>query len=1051
MSQDVHSNKRKEDTIVEAQRAREERQNVKARQSAAITIQKFMRRQAGLIKVVKILRQEVDEFLSDPNSSTQPGVELFLVARKVLFLRKYHSCKEDNKVFERLCQLLIRSMESDHVKIWYVSVALNKTYAVAWIRQIKIVLVTVSQQLSTLKPGSPKDNPTITLYLHMLLLFTDYTLWKISEKAGAPLKATLHKLCLATISHLVKNNLYKIMKELLLTGLGSPQPGLSQHSLSAATTIRMLSLCQYPSEMMSLFTSHVMTAPGLIFHMNKHSSESVNKLVEAGVLVKCVEVLKTDSVWEMISSSGSFCLLGNVIQLYYLHKQGLPHSNKTLLIESLLKILDYCPSSSSSCQKQSSHTYYMHPIFGSIKETVDQRYLDSVACVMEQVRLLCHHHFIEQLFAVVMATTPSPALVPVQQKKGVVSKFSVWRHLTAAAKMTAAITPQEKEPLLVESRLVCKLYHKCISLFSQGVRVDLLTGLSCHGHLVSSLWHTLSGWYPGGSKVLLQAIRTNKAEDFLDVLALFCHCSSHLLVILDDTEFYDKQEFFTLAELQELASLLNHIIFVCVWENVIIDTTILSSCRDLLSILYDRDTRRQFAPQDHWLIKELKVTQFMSEFKATKPRALRLYQTLPHALLHRKRIELFREQVKMDRSSLGLINADNRPVVVSYITIHRNSLLSDSYAELAGISSRCLKGVIRVKFINEQGLEEAGIDEAGVFKEFLEEVVKKAFNPDLGLFKENGDGRIYPSPTSFIQEDHLSLFECVGKILGKAIYEGILMDVPFATFLLNMMCGRRYGSMYSSLDELSSLDPALDKSLHFIKDYDGDVSDLCLTFSWEEELMGSTVTHDLKPGGRSIAVTNENRISYVHLMARFKLYTQLKEQLSAFIRGFRALIPEEWTSCFSGPELQRLISGDNVEIDVDDLKRHVRYYGGYHGQHKVIMWLWDVVKNDLNHEEKAAFLKFVTSCSKPPLLGFAHMKPPFSVRCVQTTEEEDRGDTVGSVLRGIFSVSKKQSTDRLPTASTCFNLLKLPNYNKKGVLREKLRYAILSKAGFELS
>ena len=56
----------------------------------------------------------------------------------------------------------------------------------------------------------------------------------------------------------------------------------------------------------------------------------------------------------------------------------------------------------------------------------------------------------------------------------------------------------------------------------------------------------------------------------------------------------------------------------------------------------------------------------------------------------------------MDRSSLGLLNADNRPAVVSYITIHRNSLLSDSYAELAGISSRCLKGVIRVKFINEQ-------------------------------------------------------------------------------------------------------------------------------------------------------------------------------------------------------------------------------------------------------------------------------------------------------------------------------------------------------------
>lgn len=62
------------------------------------------------------------------------------------------------------------------------------------------------------------------------------------------------------------------------------------------------------------------------------------------------------------------------------------------------------------------------------------------------------------------------------------------------------------------------------------------------------------------------------------------------------------------------------------------------------------------------------------------------------------------------------------------------------------------------------------------------------------------------------------------------------------------------------------------------------------------------------------------RISYVHLMARFKMYTQLKDQLMAFLRGFRSLIPEDWTSCFSGPELQRLISGDNIEIDVDDLR-----------------------------------------------------------------------------------------------------------------------------------
>lgn len=42
-------------------------------------------------------------------------------------------------------------------------------------------------------------------------------------------------------------------------------------------------------------------------------------------------------------------------------------------------------------------------------------------------------------------------------------------------------------------------------------------------------------------------------------------------------------------------------------------------------------------------------------------------------------------------------------------------------------------------------------------------------------------------------------------------------------------------------------------------------------------------------------------------------------------------------------------------------------------------------------------------------------------------------------------------TLRLPTSSTCFNLLKIPNYSKKSTLRDKLRYAIKSNSGFELS
>ena len=39
--------------------------------------------------------------------------------------------------------------------------------------------------------------------------------------------------------------------------------------------------------------------------------------------------------------------------------------------------------------------------------------------------------------------------------------------------------------------------------------------------------------------------------------------------------------------------------------------------------------------------------------------------------------------------------------------------------------------------------------------------------------------------------------------------------------------------------------------------------------------------------------------------------------------------------------------------------------------------------------------------------------------------------------------------ERLPTASTCANLFKLPNYKYKEVLRKKLLYAINANAGFD--
>lgn len=110
--------------------------------------------------------------------------------------------------------------------------------------------------------------------------------------------------------------------------------------------------------------------------------------------------------------------------------------------------------------------------------------------------------------------------------------------------------------------------------------------------------------------------------------------------------------------------------------------------------------------------------------------------------------------------------------------------------------------------------------------------------------------------------------------------------------------------MYSWLDELASLDRDLYRSLTLVKHYKGDVRQLELTFSLDEDVLGKLVTHELVPGGRAVPVTNENKINYIHLMAHFRMHMQIKDQTAAFIKGFRSIINPEWLALFSTPEVR---------------------------------------------------------------------------------------------------------------------------------------------------
>ena len=60
-----------------------------------------------------------------------------------------------------------------------------------------------------------------------------------------------------------------------------------------------------------------------------------------------------------------------------------------------------------------------------------------------------------------------------------------------------------------------------------------------------------------------------------------------------------------------------------------------------------------------------------------------------------------------------------------------------------------------------------------------------------------------------------------------------------------------------------------------MQQYEGDLQELCLDFTVSEEFCGKMSVIQLKPGGKHIWVTIENKMQYIHAMAYYKLNRQV--------------------------------------------------------------------------------------------------------------------------------------------------------------------------------
>ncbi|CAI5733495.1 unnamed protein product [Hyaloperonospora brassicae] len=327
----------------------------------------------------------------------------------------------------------------------------------------------------------------------------------------------------------------------------------------------------------------------------------------------------------------------------------------------------------------------------------------------------------------------------------------------------------------------------------------------------------------------------------------------------------------------------------------------------------------------------------------------------------------------------------------------------------------------------------------------------------------NGSDSLDDDACSFSGDEvnALAWFRFLGRFVSQAILDERLLNLPFARPFVRALRGETLVgdgvSVESSLSFVEELDPVLANSLRYLHDLavkyamkrasgdvepdDDDVAawtmevdSLCCSFT----MIGADEI-PLQPGGQDIPVTLSTLHQYVTLNLEFLLDRTIKSQVQAFKQGFEQICGGKgdrrlfhFLPVFDVPELEALLSdrsasGSIWDRDGVDLWEHLVCDHGYTSDSRAIANLVSILC-ELSLDEQRLFVRFVTGANRLPLGGLRNLEPKLTVvRKLVQTSDGSRAEANDAVL---------------PSASTCTNYLKLPDYSTREVMKQRLLYCI---------
>ncbi|KAH7694257.1 ubiquitin-protein ligase UBE3B, partial [Aphelenchoides avenae] len=568
-------------------------------------------------------------------------------------------------------------------------------------------------------------------FLHLYTAADDWTLVRTNK----PILQIFQALCAKNIGPLAEAEAHANMAKCLQSGLKRSKPAFTSETTNAffAVFMRTLQNTQFNNASVDQFIKQILAVPAIILHL---SQANLQELKSSRVFEKVVARLtQHQRNIADLSHIDSLHLLANFVHLSYLEQEA--------LVEHLLDwtatinvLLGRCQSFDGGKRKNNWH----HPILGWTNERIDDGTQGVAGRVMLQLSYLWSTRMVTCLFGKVLGSCeqrpqrssssrkrkPSSETerLPVEMVQKLLKKLSV-REQTVS---TTTIPPVSL------TAVVCQLYQLALLTFPNS-HIDILSGLCRDDTILLQLWNFVNEDNTAGLNNYLSFLSVDPTVTLphFAPLHLFADIACSLISILDEKEMYENGTPFKLAQLCEMAKFANTFCFRVIWEKSMVLcehrlNALFQSIYQLCTILYNRDCRRPFTNKPNfWIVNDVKASVIVAEFEKHTTRAQMLMQKMPHVVPLRERMLLFRKLVQQDKDSIDL------PGTV--ITVERTRIVEDGYRQLANLSSQALRATIRVKFINQQGLDEAGIDQDGVFKEFLEVTIKKVFDPELNLFK----------------------------------------------------------------------------------------------------------------------------------------------------------------------------------------------------------------------------------------------------------------------------------------------------------------------------